>query len=152
MAKTRKPKPRTAWDLCELVAQHIEEEPLRYYQRNWWVRGRALKALVYWKTLPSAPSCGTTACRAGWIVGLNDGVGGARKAARAYGIGERARIILGVSVRATATLFSGDDAVGVPGTAEYADFGAAGLRRWMRRHAPHLKSRLLTKVPKLPTK
>lgn len=83
MAKTRKTTkptpPRTAWDLCERVAQHIEEEPLRYYQRSWWLRGRDLETLVnYWHTIPAKPSCGTTACRAGWIVELHDGKKGAR--------------------------------------------------------------------------
>lgn len=156
MAKTRKTKapakPKTAYDLCELAAQHIEEEPLRYYQRQWWARGDDLDSMVRWHKLPAAPPCGTTACRAGWIMGLHDGVRSTDRAARAYVIGARARQILGVSGKATAKLFSGSDVIGVPGTVDYAAEGAAGLRRWMRRHAARLKSRLLKDVPKLDTK
>lgn len=60
-------RPRTAYDLLALVCQHILDEPRRYYQEAWIVRHKAsIKA-----AMGSVPSCGTMACRAGWIVGLH---------------------------------------------------------------------------------
>lgn len=141
-------KPKTAYDLCELVAQHIEAEPARYYQRCWVATGPELKRLVSLGTLPEFPPCGTTACRAGWIVGLHDGL--KRAASAEPFIPDRARLILGVTARATKTLFAASDTspLNEPGTPEYAAYGAAGLRKWMRRRAKHLKARLLKGVPK----
>lgn len=149
MAK-KAPKPTTAYDLCMLVAQHIEEEPLRYLQSNWWLRAKELARAVAYSKLPAEPPCGTAACRAGWIVGLHDGIGGARLAMRPeIGIGHRARQILGVKPISTNQLFDGFAVYGAPGTPEYAKAGADGLRRWARRRAKHLKARLLKDVPKL---
>lgn len=148
MAK-KAPKPSTAYDLCMLVAQHIEEEPLRFNQGQWWARGRVLLRAMAHNNIQQAPPCGTMACRAGWIVGLHDGIGGTRKAMRHLGISARARQILGVTPISVYRLFDGFAVDGAPGTPEYAKVGADGLRRWARRRAKHLKARLLKDVPKL---
>jgi len=162
MKKTRsaKPKkPRTAYDLCELVAQHIEEEPRRYNQRSWASFTRIRERFGH-----AAPACKTACCRAGWLVALADGVR-AKPLVRASRLGwdpgaivaTRANEILGVDVRATARLFQSDALstetghFDLPefGSADYAALGAAGLRAWAKRHARRLKARLLKDVPKL---
>lgn len=145
-AKAGDDAPRTAFDLCELVAQHIEEEPRRYNQGVWMVNGRqTIKQSGY-----SPAACNTMACRAGWIVALHDGLSETKRNMTTLCIAERAREILGMTRRGTIRLFAGSMyGVGAPGTAEYAAAGARGIRAYAKRHAARLKSRLLKDVPKL---
>jgi hypothetical protein len=142
-------RPETAFELLELVARHIEEEPRRYNQEMWVLRGLALK------TLGLEPPCGTVCCRAGWIVALHDGL----DAADNMTAEDRAIQILDVPHRVTAQLFSAlsinywSDAAGAVvgpsrGTPEYAKAGADGIRAFMATHEGHLKARKLADVPK----
>lgn len=134
----RQPKPTTAYELCNRVAQHIEEEPLRYHQQYWGFEGQTSSL--------RQPACGTICCRAGWIVNLHDGIGKFNGR-----VGARSNQILGLDDEQTFDLYyDGDSFEGLKqGTARYAKAGAAGLRKWMRKHAEHLKARLLKDVPKL---
>lgn len=151
-------KPRTAFDLCEMVAQHIEEEPRRYNQGTWMKR---LSPRDFKLAFGVAPPCGTMACRAGWLVHLHDGpsVDAAivNTGFHSMFTPTRANQILGMDEKDTSDLFNGSavrsytDAIGKPrfGTKAYAREGAVGLRRFMREHAARLKARLLKDVPKL---
>lgn len=151
---TRAAKPKTAYDLLARVADHILEEPKRYYQTNWGLRGTHLEAIK--KEL--RPACGTVACRAGWIVALHDGperLNGTHLQLLKR-IPARARMILGATdnkqdIRWDASdLFDGAACgMAAEGTVEHAKRGASGIRAFMRKHAAHLKSRLLKDVPKL---
>lgn len=132
--------PRTAYDLCELVAQHIETDPLRYDQSAWGWEGMHYQQM---------PMCGTVCCRAGWIVALHDGPA-ALKDERVH-ISSRSDLILGLDGDQTAEIYyDGERLLAFQqGTKKYAQAGAAGLRDWAKRHEAELKARLLKDVPKL---
>lgn len=139
---TREAKPKTAYELCERVAKHIEEEPLRYHQGLWGFENYAIEDLA-------RPQCGTVCCRAGWIVALHDGIGMERKG----NVANRSDAILGYPDDSSVTmaLYYDDGWVQAheQGTKQYAKAGANGLRQWMKRNAAHLKARKLVDVPKL---
>lgn len=136
----KKIMPKTAYDLCEMVAQHIEEDPLRYHQGLWGFEGEAFK-----DSSLKMPDCGTVCCRAGWIVALHDGAAALRHGVVAH----RSDTILGYQDWQTMNLYyDGSLDESKQGTKAYARLGADGLRQWMREHAVHLKSRLLKDVPK----
>lgn len=152
-SERRTHKPRTAYELLERVCEHILEEPRRYYQEFWAVRDKQKIADV----MGSVPSCGTMACRAGWIVALNDGLNS--RVMRAdhdtfSPIEDRANQILGLGSGDTGRVFSACAVRGASyggpkhGTARYAREGVKGLRKFMREYEAHLKSRLLKDVPK----
>lgn len=143
--KVTREKPKTAYDLCERVAQHIEEEPLRYHQGLWGFERFVIAEL-------QQPQCGTVCCRAGWIVALHDGIG----AEKSVGVAARSSQILGyrnedLSEDSAVMSLYYDGSMGhlEQGTKKYAQMGASSLRKWMRKHAAHLKARKLADVPKL---
>lgn len=139
-SERRTSKPKTAYELCELVARHIEEDPLRYDQSTWGWEGARYRKM---------PACGTVCCRAGWIVALHDGPA-ALKDDRVH-ISSRSDLILGLDGDETAEIYyNGERLIQFEqGTKAYAQAGAAGLRDWANRHAVKLKARLLSDVPKL---
>jgi len=148
------------YDLLMDVARAIEEEPRRYNQEDW--HARVAPCEVYEATTESGPSCGTVACRAGWIVELAGHWDSDPDPAIVWwggGIAGAARQILGVTWggltdeereedaafgRDVADLFDGsalcdlDNQVAI-GTPEYAAAGAAGVREF----AEKWKERLL---------
>lgn len=149
------PKPKTAYELCERVCEHILEEPRRYFQNDWCRRGTGIQRM--WSRLRSVlsidqdgnedvmkpvppPVCNTVACRAGWIVLLHDGM-----KAKPRDFSDRANEILGVEWMDTQELFDGQD-YGQPGTKAYARKGVAGLRAFMKEHKAQLKARSLKGV------
>lgn len=140
-------KPKTAYDLLARVAEHIVEEPTRYDQDRWCRLGkRAIR-----KEFGFAPACVTMACRAGWIVGLHDGLRSKHLTSVDMWpnpVARRANDILDMGSWDTDELFAGGNIVGNPGTVKYAREGARGIRQFMKKHAEHLKSRLLADVPK----
>ena len=96
------------------------------------------------------PSCGTAACRAGWLVKLCD-----RRVPRlGILIADRAKQIINSgheydNVRDDWRMVTRSDAVqGRPGTLAYAKRGASGLRKFMRAHKSYLQARLLKDVRK----
>lgn len=159
---SEKGTPETAYELLALVAQHIEEEPRRYFQDAFALFGRSEIRDV---AEMDAPPCGTTCCRAGWIVALGDGMPALRSLAAQsqLDIPSRARAILGMGDVGTffdefAAEADGDDGwnydrevipddINKPGTPEYAQFGAAGVRAFMAKHEARLKARRLVDVP-----
>lgn len=150
--KTRPKKPRTAYELLDLVAKHILEEPKRYYQGLWVTKTES----VIEARMGAVPACGTMACRAGWIVALHDGLDSKaiasemrRRSIWSLPVMERANAILGMSESDTERLFDGGAMpywAARPGTKGYARLGAKGIRAFMRKHAAHLKARLLKGV------
>lgn len=126
------PKPDTAYELLEAVAQRIEAEPRRYDQRE-WVR---------------ETECGTVCCRAGWVVAIADPDVFATHDAQA--VGERADQILGLPESVLWNELYSTTCIRTranPGTAEYAAAGARGVREFMAVHEAHLKARKLADVP-----
>lgn len=151
VAGVTRSKPKTAYELLQRVCEHILEEPRRYNQERWLMRGKR-----YIKDFGlSAPACGTVGCRAGWIVLLHDGMK-AKVTDETCSTGWRAAQILGLDVprygNATFDLFAGGGVSGKVGTKTYAERGAAGIRVFMAEHKFHLKARLLKDVPKLESK
>lgn len=149
----RQPKPKTAYGLLERVARHIEDDPRRYDQGRFVLTGEdelSSRGFIG----DGAPPCGTVACRAGWIVFLNDGL----NAVGYDGIQDRANEVLGMTEEDTDDLFSGGALhhecrrVPLHRTKAYGKVGAKGVRRFMRKHAKHLKARKLKDVPKLAVK
>lgn len=156
-------KPENVYELLEAVARHIEEEPRRYYQDMWALFGDNIHAFLGGDF--AAPPCGTVCCRAGWIVGLCDGLdapalGVNRDFAYSFSVMKRAMEILGMSEAEIGALFepftddeddseeTGQQFVDAPaGTLEYAKAGADGLRAFMEQHAERLKARKLSDIP-----
>lgn len=165
-------KPKTAYELLAMVADHIEEEPKRYHQNVWALIGAAID---HDPEIGFHPACDTVCCRAGWIVALADGVdapifNAARAGKWTLAFKRRAVELLGMDEddRDIERLFgefkSEDDAsvpfeffdddedavvlpAGVrPGTPEYAKFGADGVRDFMEKHKAHLQGRTLKGV------
>lgn len=151
-------RPENAYDLLEAVARHIEEEPRRYYQSSWVLRGDRIRALEL-----AAPACGTVGCRAGWVVALNDGLNAPAIVSQLGAlpafdepVRDRAEEILGLGHLDTDDLFSGcaiyvEDAGGCDitppaGSPAYAKLGADGIRAFMKAHEAHLKARSLEGV------
>lgn len=149
-------KAKNAYDLLADVCAAISEEPRRYNQGVWCLRGP--KAIRDWfetedhKIEP--PACGTMACRAGWIVQLHDGRL-PRKQMFMGRVAERARNLLGVTNRwddfglDVRWLFDGaavlDHQVG---TRAYAKEGVKGLRQFMAKHKARLKATKFAKAGK----
>lgn len=136
-------KPRTAYELLQRVAEHILEEPKRYWQGTWALLNKG----EIEDTVGSVPTCGTAACRGGWIVALHDGLPATRRMANDCDIfiGDRACAILGLDWIVTRPLF---DAYAIdcslkPGTKAYAKEGARGIYEFMQEHATHLHARVL---------
>lgn len=161
-AKTteRQPKAKTAYELLEQVIAHIKEEPKRYAQATWGARNSdAIKAVGP----ATVPPCGTIACRAGWIVALNDGLPAFTARIRHDSIERRANDILGFKRQCfcgnpscngdsdgaleTRELFA-PHAAGNRGFSvrEHARRGVAGLRAFMKQHKAHLQNRKLRGV------
>lgn len=139
----RQLKAKTAYELLERVCAHILEEPKRYYQGSWVIRGKEVIREQFPEFKGQAPACGTTACRAGWIVGLNDGL---NALGNSHGVPERANNILGMSPDDTAALFDYNAVSGTPGTKSYVAQGVAGVRAFMKQHKAHLQARKLCGV------
>lgn len=132
----RQPKAKTAYELLERVCAHILEEPKRYHQDYWGLRGEVPLDVP-------RPKCGTVCCRAGWIVALNDGP----KALLHTCSGSRADRILGMTDEDTRELFYDDSVERFrQGTKRYANAGAAGIRRFMKKHKRYLQARALKGV------
>lgn len=153
-------RPKTAYELLERVANHILQEPKRFWQDTWGIVG---KRAIRREGFDAVPACGTVACRAGWVVALHDGpkmipvLEDFSRPLNSIDVPKRANQILGFGTMThapeTSELFS-SEACGPRdkrrfGTHEYARLGAAGLREFMAAHADHLKARQLADVPKL---
>jgi len=147
-------KAKTAYELLQQVCAHILEEPKRYHQGTW---GLTRKHAVGVVGRENVPPCGTVACRAGWIVGLHDGLPSLKnRLSRNQGsVSDRANLILGFKenddyvVAATSELFdseSVDPELKFTSPREYAKRGVAGLRAFMKKHKAHLQARKLRGV------
>lgn len=131
-----------AYQLLYRVCEVILEEPRRYYQDRWLMTGASLREAIKLQKLTGAPPCGTTACVAGWVVALHDGVEEAER--KDHRMASRASEVLGAfDIGATKlrfhrelqTLFSGadmidgwpTDAAARPGTRLYAEYGVTHI-------------------------
>lgn len=125
--------PETAYQLLERVCEAIERSPQQFDQNEW----------------VSRKDCGTSFCRAGWLVALHDGVAAIGDDDFVMG---RAEAILDMEGDDAWELFSTYallDTDARPGSVEYAAAGVDGTQRFMRKHEAHLKARRLTDVPAL---
>lgn len=145
----RENKPKTAYELCQRVCRHIAAERKTYFQGDWF----RVSAVAQRIRMGATTDCGTTACRAGWMVALGDGPLKARIQSHLLsGILGRARLLLGAGSGSQLsvdvdTLFAGDACDGLkPGTRAYARCGVRGLRAFMAKHEAHLKARALEGV------
>lgn len=143
-------KPKTAYGLLGAVCRAIESRPLNYAQNSWCAtRGGLMSRHGDIAELDPALDveanvCGTSFCRAGWIVAVHDG-----KRARPRSFYRRAAAILGMPLTRgcfhsdnsdLAALFEWDAVTGTPGTRSYVRRGVAGVRRFMKKYERHLRA------------
>jgi hypothetical protein len=130
--------------VCEAIASH----PEAYYQNDFVAD---VDKCGFPVDVAAKNTCGTAFCRAGWVVLLHDGV----ERARGYDVSDRAVQLIGLkngrrsslwAHRDIVRLFQGDAVKGQAGTRAYVREGVRGLRMFMRKHAKHLKARLLKGV------
>ena len=138
-------RPATLWELCEQTVEAILTRPLNYYQDEFCVDAKDYMLDKKGDALKDA--CGTAYCRSGWmgtILGLDSWEG------LAY-VPEKLLIDAGISMFEIGKLFDAtggnnyisskmDHAGCTPGTKAYARAGAAGLKKFMRKHREKLKA------------
>lgn len=131
-------EPTTLYDLLDEVCTMIQAQPLNYYQESWTTPARYVT---------SSEACGTAYCRAGWMaaVGMNKNVGEDDVVGYAYRLMQEA----GFKNSEFIYLFGANQVCRVtsapPGTAKYAEAGAAGVRAFMNKHEDRLRAAKLTK-------
>lgn len=144
-------KPETVWDVCEQAAQSIELLPTHYYQGAFATPTDNLASCENLSALSAAQkreTCGTSFCRAGWMVATLDA--DKQRTPDEWDmldamISYRARKLLlkaGAAHCDINQLFDGDavGGCGKIGTKAYAAAGAKGLRDFMKKYEAGLKA------------
>lgn len=159
-------EPISAYDLLTKVCEVITEEPKRYNQGNWVLRGQQID----YENLPM-PSCGTVCCVAGWIETLVESPQRAERLSQAFDstldhfpISLDAANLLGLSIEDGDELFDSEvlyrlfdddyeDFDGPPddfpdrGTPEYAALGVRHIQNFQAKYADQLKAKIVVPVP-----
>lgn len=152
-------KATNAYDVLDDVCAAIIEEPLRYYQNEWLIRG-ANKIRGHFRMMLNGakqaeqpPRCATVGCRAGWICVLTDG----REGTRSDRIMCRAKEILGLDLtkdefsefyfeKDISDLFEWRSHMdgAKPGTRAYARAGVREIRAFMKKWKTRLQNTPVT--------
>lgn len=138
----------TAYELLADVRRAILEEPKRYNQEVWRIRGKRHIVNAGF----DAPSCGTMACVAGWTVALAKPA--AFKKMETWRIVEQALQLLSgpndsdlrweardlFDGNGVFDEYEGDGDAPEPGTRAYARLGARRIARFMKEHKIKLRA------------
>ena len=138
LAPLPKSRAKTAYGLLSEVRQAILAEPKRYNQGLWLAR------VADGSVDPDeAPRCGTIGCVAGWVATLTS----VDQTFEPRTCEETAGKVLGIDARQMMELFTNDALEGrtsaSPGTARYANAGAAHIARFQKKYAKQLKAKAI---------
>lgn len=138
MSKSAMPKSKakTAYGLLSEIRKLILEEPKRYDQTGWLIRGKRYAASIYGDM---APACGTVGCVGGWVQALKG-----RSAGRTLGLNYQQQVELFDGAAAGKRWeFSdgGSSRVTVATVRAHARRGAKHIARFQKKYSAQLKAK-----------
>ncbi len=125
----------TGWELCEMVAKKLKDEPQHYCQLAWTISPANREA--YGMDTPDR--CGTAYCIGGWMRYML-GVPTIKDVATVLEVHYGSTLINLFEATALENYLPEFGKGPNPGTPAYAKLGIAHLRQWMGANKDHLKS------------